>query len=79
MWSQLIPGTEPPWNVSGTLKFNCAANQWQGPLSCTASTHLEKVGLGQFGERCWQECHLSKTHPEKWEQHAIKAALTRAR
>ena len=60
-------------------KFYFATNERQGHFSVTASAHLDIVGPGQFGERCWQECHLSNTHPEKLIRHAIRAALAGAR
>ena len=43
-------------------QYKNAINQLQGHLSSTASAHLETVGPGQFGERCWQESHQSKTY-----------------
>ena len=40
--------------------FQCtrAANEWNGHVSGIARAHHETVSPGQFGERCWQECHM---------------------
>ena len=48
-------------SLSGRDQSTRAANEWQGHLSSTARA----VGPDQFGERCWQECHLSRTRPDK--------------
>ena len=49
--------------------LECATNERQGHLSDTASAHPETVGPGRFGDRCWQDCHLSKTRPCKRLRH----------
>ena len=48
---------------------NCATNERQGHLSGTDSARPETGGHRQFGERCWQDCHLSKTRPDKGVWH----------
>ena len=46
-------------------KCTRAANEGRTCPALPALTSRQLVGPGQFGERCWQECHLSKTHPDK--------------
>ena len=55
----------PPGDSHIFLKCTRAVNEWQGHFSGTANAYLETAGPSQVGERCWQECHLSKTHPDK--------------